>query len=108
MGERTDCTESAAGSGRLVGGMEGAGRARGRTDHAAGTDGPLLALCGHTARRSDLRRGLCRVCYRKLAEHDCLPPRGSRWDSYDALAVWARGLPAETRARILAALAEAS
>lgn len=108
MGERTDCTESEAGPRRPVGGMEGAGRPRGRTDHAAGTDGPLLALCGHTARRSDLRRGLCRVCYRKLAEHDCLPPRGSRWDSYDALAVWARGLPAETRARILAALAGAS
>jgi len=108
MGERTECTDAAAHRSAPAAPPRGTGRAHTRPDHAAGTDGPVLALCGHTARRADLRRGLCRTCYRKLWEHDCLPPRGSRWDGYDALAEWARALPAETRARILAALAEAS
>jgi len=106
MGERTDCTASVAGPRGPVAPRSGTGRAHTRPDPADGTGGPVLALCGHTARRADLRRGLCRTCYRKLWEHDCLPSRGSRWDSYDALAEWARALPAETRARILAALAE--
>lgn len=73
------------------------------------TPDTVLAICGHTARRAELRRDLCDACYRKLSAAGCpLPPRGSRWDGYDRLAAWARSLPAETRARILTALAEAS
>lgn len=73
------------------------------------TPDTVLATCGHQARPATLRRGMCDSCYRKLSAAGCpLPPRGSRWDDYDALAAWARGLPAETRARILAALAGAS
>lgn len=69
----------------------------------------VLATCGHHARPATLRRTLCDTCYRKLSAAGCpLPPRGSRWDDHDALAEWARRLPAETRARILAALAGAS
>ncbi len=65
----------------------------------------VLADCGHTARLVDLRRGVCVSCYRKLREAGCpLPPKRHRWDDYDPLVAWAQSLPAETRARILAAL----
>lgn len=65
----------------------------------------VQADCGHRTRPIDLRRGLCVSCYRKLRGAGCpLPPKRGRWDDHDALAAWARSLPAEIRARILAAL----
>lgn len=62
--------------------------------------------CSMCSRSDTFRRGLCRTCYRKLAECGLpLPPRGTRWPRGQVdLVDYLRRVPAPKREELLDAL----
>lgn len=61
--------------------------------------------CGHPCRPSRQRRGLCKTCYRKLGEANCLPPPGAQGRPHvSPLRRWVETLTAGQRVDLFQAL----